>query len=41
MPALKRSVYLGDPSIIGMLSSWGVPTDKWLNKSDAMITNPY
>lgn len=40
MPALKRSVYLGDPSIIGMLSSWGVPTDKWLNKSDAMITNP-
>lgn len=40
MPALKRSVYLGDPSIIGMLNSWGVPTDKWLNKSDAMITNP-
>ena len=40
MPALKRSVYLGDPSIIGMLSSWGVPTEKWLNKSDAMITNP-
>ena len=40
MPALKRTVYLGDPSIIGMLSSWGVPIDKWLNKSDTTITNP-
>ena len=41
MPALKKTVYMGDPSIVRMLSSWGVPMDKWLNKTDAVITNPH
>ena len=41
MPALKKTIYLGDPSIIMMLSDWGIPAHKWLNKSDAQISNPY
>ena len=40
MPALTRSVYLGDPSICKTLSDWGVPVDKWLNKTEATLRNP-
>lgn len=40
MPALTRSVYLGDPSIIHTLSEWGVPTERWLNKTEATLRNP-
>lgn len=40
MPALTRSVYLGDPSIYKTLSEWGVPVDKWLNKTEATLRNP-
>lgn len=41
MPALKKTVYMGDPSIVRMLSEWGIPMDIWLNKTDAVITNPH
>lgn len=40
MPALTRSVYLGDPSIVKTLKDWGVPVDKWLNKTEYTIRNP-
>ena len=40
MPILKRSVYMGDPSIIRTLRSWNVPVDDWWNKTDGIITNP-
>ena len=40
MPALTRSVYLGDPSIVKTLKDWGVPVEKWLNKTEYTIRNP-
>lgn len=40
MPALTRSVYLGDPSIYKTLSDWGIPINNWLNKTEATIRNP-
>lgn len=40
MPALTRSVYLGDPSIVHTLQAWGVPTERWLNKTEATLRNP-
>lgn len=40
MPILKKSVYLGDPSIVRQLADWGIPVNKWLNKSDNKIINP-
>ena len=40
MPALTRSVYLGDPSIYKTLSDWGVPVNSWLNKTEATLRNP-
>ena len=40
MPALTRSVYLGDPSIYKTLSDWGIPINSWLNKTEATIRNP-
>lgn len=41
MPALSRSVYLGDPSIVRTLRDWGIPIEKWLNKTEKKITNPH
>ena len=41
MPILKKSVYLGDPSIVRTLRDWNVPVDDWMNKSEATIVNPY
>lgn len=40
MPALSRSVYLGNPSIIRTLKDWGIPVNSWLNKTEATIRNP-
>lgn len=40
MPILKRSVYMGDPSIVRTLRGWNVPVDDWWNKTDGIITNP-
>lgn len=40
MPALTRSVYLGDPSIYKTLSDWGIPVNSWLNKTEATLRNP-
>ena len=40
MPILKKSVYLGDPSIVRTLRDWNVPVDDWMNKSEATIVNP-
>jgi len=41
MPSLKRTIYLGDPSIVKTLARWGVPVYDWLNKSENKMTNPY
>ena len=40
MPALRKSVYLGSPSIIEQLGKWGVKAYTWLNKTEATLTNP-
>ena len=40
MPILKKTVYMGDPSIVRMLREWNVPVDDWWNKTDTTITNP-
>lgn len=40
MPALKRSVYLGSPSFVEMLSKWGIDVSTWLNKSEFKIYHP-
>ena len=40
MPALRKSIYMGDPSIVRMLSDWGVPISNWLNKTENKIINP-
>lgn len=40
MPALKTSVYMGDPSITRMLRNWGVPVDDWWHKQNNIIRNP-
>lgn len=40
MPILKRSVYMGDPSIVRTLRDWNIPVDDWWNKTDGIITNP-
>ena len=40
MPILKKSVYLGDPSIVRTLRDWNVPVDDCMNKSEATIVNP-
>lgn len=40
MPALRKSVYLGTPSIIEQLNKWGVKAYQWLNKTEARLENP-
>lgn len=39
-PALIKSVYLGDPSIVKTLESWDIPVHSWLNKTEDTIRNP-
>lgn len=41
MPILKKTVYMGDPSIVRTLRDWNVPVDDWWNKTDTTITNPF
>lgn len=41
MPILKKTVYMGDPSIVRTLRDWNVPVDDWWNKTDTTITNPH
>ena len=41
MPILKKTVYMGDPSIVRTLRDWNVPVDDWWNKTDTTIINPF
>lgn len=41
MPALKRSVYKGNPSIMKTLIEFGAPAYDWLNSTDFKLTNPH
>jgi phage terminase large subunit len=41
MPALKRSVYKGNPSIMKTLMEFGAPAYDWLNSTDFKLTNPH